>query len=95
MSGGSYNYTCFRIEEEYVGHMHDAELDELMKDIYKVTHDLEWWQSCDIGEDDYRKTVLAFKKKWFGKRDERLKGIIETKCAELKAELLTMIGETT
>ena len=93
MSGGSYNYECYRVEEEYVGAMHDAELDEMMKDLVKVLHDVEWWQSCDIGEDDYRKTVKDFKDKWFNAdRCERLKPIIDRRINEVRTELINMIG---
>ena len=96
MSGGSHNYTYYRVEEEYVGAMHDAELDEMMKDLVKVLHDVEWWQSADIGEDDYRKTVKAFKAKWFDSdRGERLKPIIERKINNVRKELLDMIGGET
>lgn len=93
MSGGSYNYEYYRVEEEYVGSMYDAELDEMMKDLVKVLHDVEWWQSCDIGEEDYRQTVKAFKAKWFDfDRGERLKPIIERKINKVRKELMDMIG---
>lgn len=93
MSGGSYGYKYYTIEEYYVGAMYDAELDEMMKDLVKVLHDVEWWQSSDIGEEDYRKTVKAFKGKWFNAdRGERLKPIIERKINEVRTELLNMIG---
>lgn len=67
MSGGSCDYICYRIEETLVGKMNDPVLDELMKDIVEVAHDLEWWQSDDYSEDVYRRTVKAFKEKWFTK----------------------------
>ena len=93
MSGGSYNYEYYRVEEEYVGAMYDAELDEMMKDLVKVLHDVEWWQSCDIGEDSYRKTVKKFKDKWFNTdRSERLKPIIDRRINNIRTELMNMIG---
>ena len=93
MSGGSYDYKYYTIEEYYVGAMYDAELDEMMKDLVGVLHDVEWWQSSDIGEDDYRKTVKAFKDKWFNAdRGERLKPIINRRINEVRTELLNMIG---
>lgn len=64
MSGGSYDYKCYEFEDYYVGKMYDKELDELCKDLVKVLHDVEWWQSSDIGEEGYRKTVQKFKEKW-------------------------------
>lgn len=92
MSGGSYGYKCYDIENEYVGRMEDAELDEMMEDLVKVLHDLEWYVSGDYGEESYRHTVKEFKEKWFsGNREERIKGIIEQKCEKLKTELIKMI----
>lgn len=41
MSGGSYNYMYCRIEEEYVDRMYDSQLNEVMKDLCKLLHDLE------------------------------------------------------
>lgn len=93
MSGGSYDYTYSRVEDEYVGLMYDAELDEMMKDLVDVLHDVEWWQSSDIGEEDYRKTVKEFKNKWFNSdRSERLKPIIDRKINKVRKELIDMIG---
>lgn len=46
MSGGSYSYVYCRVEEECVNRMFDSQLNEMMKDLVKVLHDLEWWQSC-------------------------------------------------
>lgn len=54
-----------RLSNECEGRMHDAEMDELITDLCKVLHDLEWWQSDDISEDDYRNTLAKFKDKWF------------------------------
>lgn len=93
MSGGSYDYKYYIIEEYYVGAMYDAELDEMMKDLVEVMHDVEWWQSGDIDEDDYRKTVKEFKDKWFNTdREERLKPIIYKRINDVRTELINMIG---
>lgn len=45
MSGGSFDYGYTRIEYDYAGYMQDREMDDLMKDVAEVMHDLEWWQS--------------------------------------------------
>ena len=93
MSGGSYCYKYCEVDDYYVGAMYDEELNEMMKDIVKVLHDVEWWQSCDIGEDSYRKTVKEFKDKWFNSdRSERLKPIIDRRINEVRTELINMIG---
>lgn len=92
MSGGSYGYICFSIEEQLVGRMEDAELDEMAKDFAKLCHALEWWQSADTDEESYRREVKRFKKKWFNtERSERLEEIINQKCDDLKQELIKMI----
>ena len=67
MSGGSYNYIYSKLSCECEGEMRDAEMDDLIKDLCEVLHDLEWWQSGDYSEDQYRETVSEFKKKWFKK----------------------------
>lgn len=93
MSGGSKNYVCFRIEEELVGQMHDAELDDLMKDIVTLAHDLEWWQSGDYCESDYRDAVKWFKEKWFvNSREARLKGYVDDAVEKLKTEMYDLLG---
>lgn len=92
MSGGSYNYAYTTIENLYAGSMYDKELDDLMEDLAEVCHDLEWWQSCDIGEDDYRKTVEKFKEKWFKQdRKIRLKSYIDNELKKTKSQLYKMI----
>lgn len=88
MSGGSYCYMFNRIEEEYVGRMFDSQLNSMMKDLVEVLHDLEWWQSCDTGEDTYRRTVTEFKKKWFKQTKIDVQKQIESKFEQTKDELL-------
>ena len=93
MSGGSHNYIYCRIEEDLVGQMEDRELDDLMKDIVTLAHDLEWYHSADTSHDDYRESVRKFKDKWFKQsREKRLKKYIEESIQEIKEELLNMIG---
>ncbi len=88
MSGGSYSYMCYRIEDEYVGRMFDDQLDEMMKDLCKVLHDLEWWRSSDFDEDSYRKTVTEFKKKWFKQTKIDVQRQIESEFELTKNKLL-------
>lgn len=94
MSGGSYNYKYSEIDDYYVGKMYDKELDDLMNDLVEVTHDLEWWQSCDCSEEEYRETVQKFKEKWFKQpRTERLKKYIDESIEKTKKELIELVGE--
>lgn len=93
MSGGSHNYICYDIEEQLCGKMHDAELNDLMNDISKLAHDLEWWESADCSEENYRETVRTFKQKWFNSpREERLKKYIDGALERQKTELYNLIG---
>lgn len=93
MSGGSMDYIYRRLDENASGRMIDRELNAMLEDFVKVLHDCEWMHSCDISREGYFETVTWFKQKWFGKRDERLKEIIEQATDELKSELLKMIGD--
>lgn len=91
MSGGSYNHGYINIEYEYVGRMKDNELNEMMKDLVGVLHDVEWYEDGDISEETYRETVTEFKSKWFKRRkcdiEELVNEVFEMKKAELLKEL--------
>ena len=88
MSGGSYSYVYCKVENECVGRMFDRQLDEMMKDLVKVLHDLEWWKSSDTGEDIYRRAVTEFKKKWFKQRKIDVQKQIESEFERTKDELM-------
>jgi len=93
MSGGSYGYIYSRLQDECLGRMYDIEMNDLIKDLVLVLRNLEWWQSCDSGEDDYRKVVAEFKYKWFkSNRTERLKGYIDKELADMRELLYNLIG---
>lgn len=94
MSGGSHDYICYKLSEECVGRMYDTEMNDLVKDLCEVLHDLEWWQSGDYSEDQYRETLVEFKAKWFkGDRQERLKGYIDEQIGIVRSQLYSLIGE--
>lgn len=93
MSGGSYGYIYCRLQDECKGKMYDEEMNDLITDLCKVLHDLEWWQSSDIGEESYRNTLKAFKKKWFEEnREERLRKYIDEKMGVMRKEMYELIG---
>ena len=74
--------------------MHDKELDDLMKDVAELAHDLEWADSSDISIEKYYDTIKQFKQKWFkADRETRLKGFIDDAIKELRKELYLLIGE--
>jgi hypothetical protein len=70
MSGGSYDYLYSRIEDTYVDRMFDKQLNRMMNDLCGVLKELEWWQSGDTGEEEYREAVKSFKNQWFRKRSK-------------------------
>ena len=94
MSGGSYSYIYSTLSDECEGRMYDAEMNDLIKDLCKVLHALEWWQSGDYSERAYREELAKFKAKWFkGDRKERLKGYIDEQTDLLRHQLYSLIGE--
>lgn len=94
MSGGSYDYICFKLENECQGRMHDAEMDDLITDLANVLHDLEWWQSGDYSEDAYRRSLTEFKTKWFkASRSKRIKSYIDEQVESVRSQLYALIGE--
>lgn len=92
MSGGSYDYKYSVLGDYYVGYMYDEELNEMMKDLENLLHDLEWWQSCDISEDDYRRTADKFKRKWFKRDNIQVKAFIEKEFEKTKQKLLKQLN---
>lgn len=91
MSGGSYNYGYCTVSNDYVGRMYDPELDEMMKDLVDVLHDVEWWRSADSSEEKYRETVKKFKKKWFKRSKIDIQKLIEDQFNKTKQELLVSL----
>jgi hypothetical protein len=58
--------------------MYDRELSELMADVMCLLHGLEWFDSCDIGEEKYKECVNKFKAKWFTRTEkDRLNSYLE------------------
>lgn len=95
MSGGHCDYVFCKIDEYLVGNMEDEELDDLMRDVAKLAHDLEWYLSCDTSRESYMKSVQKFKEKWFrGNRNDRLKGYIDADLERTRHRLYGLIGVT-
>lgn len=92
MSGGHFNYMYKDIWWQYNKQMLDPELNELLEDFCDLLKDLEWYESGDTGEDDYRKSVREFKKKWLrGNASERLSEIVDDRIGALREEFLEML----
>lgn len=74
--------------------MHDRELSEFMADVICLLYGLEWFDSCDIGEETYKECVNKFKAKWFKRTEkdrlnsylEDLKSYYEELVEELKGK---------
>ena len=74
--------------------MHDRELSELMADVMCLLHALEWYDSCDIGQESYKHYINMFKKKWMPRSHEAtansyaedLKALYKELDAELRSE---------
>lgn len=64
MSGGHFDYMYCTIEEMYKDKLHDDDLNEMLIDFCELLHDLEWFESGDVGIDYYMGTVYEFKEKW-------------------------------
>ena len=75
------------IEDKYCGKMEDDDLNGMMKEIIGLLHDLEWWNSGDYSEEQYRETVKKFKDKWFGKRDQNLLNNVLQKIDKMREEI--------
>lgn len=78
---GHYKKTCDEDNARIariLNPMHDRELSELMADVMCLLHALEWYESCDIGEESYKKYVNKFKAKWFTRTGkDRLNSYLE------------------
>lgn len=74
--------------------MHDRELSELMADVICLLYGLEWFDSCDIGEETYKECLNKFKAKWMHRTEndrlnsyaEDLKALYKELDAELRRE---------
>lgn len=65
MSGGYYNYKYYSMDE-YINDMRtqDPVIAAVMEDIKNICHDLEWYKSGDINEEDLNRSLEVFKRRW-------------------------------
>lgn len=92
MSGGAYDYKFEELKHTYVGKMHDIELDALMKDLIPLLKELEWWQSGDTSQEDYRSAVKKFKDKWLSTEPkDRVNRLIDETLSEASEKLKTSL----
>ena len=62
--------------------MHNRELSELMADVMCLLYGLEWFDSCDIGEETYKECVNKFKAKWMHRTEN---DILNSYLGDLKS----------
>jgi hypothetical protein len=92
MSGGSLDYVCYRVEDA-ANRCPDPEFSDLLKGVADVLHDMEWWMSADIGEEEYLETLGKFKRKWFGgDRAERLRGYVDEELELCRERCYRIVG---
>lgn len=101
MSGGRFDYDNEFLGNKMDGQWRDPVINELFHDLF-CAHNyqsrygglalmLDFWLSDDLGEEDYRIAVEAFKAKWFKNQNickEATERYIDKKVEELKAECL-------
>ena len=85
----SYRNISISVEYDLVGYMFDSELNQMMKDLVQVLHDLEWYVDCDISEETYRETVTKFKSKWLKRSKCDIEELVNEVFEKKKEELLT------
>lgn len=91
MSGGSMNY-AFHHLEYMADDVEDKEIKDLLKDLAKLMHDLEWYTSGDYSSANYYESLDKFKDKWFGdNRNERLKEYLNTTLDDMKWQIEKLI----
>ncbi len=93
MSGGSYNYLCFKEIDELINMQSDLQdmsdrlaglgyatdaaretqeliqiirqsinrMEPIKKRLYGIWHAVEWWDSCDSGEDDLKSELKRYR----------------------------------
>lgn len=92
MSGGSLEYVYQDLNWKAKGKMHDAEMNDLIRDLIPVLKACEWWKSGDSSAREYREEVEKFKAKWFGDPDKRRAELAAAECDRLKRQLKVSFG---
>ena len=70
MSGGSYDYICFKIKQfsydirNQENNTLRKEFSEILKDISEVAYAIEWADSCDTSQESANESLRIFFNKW-------------------------------
>ena len=66
----------------------DAELSEIVWDVFCILHSWDWYMSGDTCESDFREDVEYFKKKWLGRKPaERQKDVIDATIERAREQI--------
>ena len=94
MSGGLFNYMDSQLKDEIFGWtdqwhnvFEDAEISELVWDIFDLMHDFDWYKKGDTSKETYLKAKASFKKKWLNNRGVRVRRIVDEALQRTKDEL--------
>jgi len=110
MSGGHFGYEDRRLLEEMYPNscwrsddkrsplddpFEDQLVSQLMFDLLKLTHDLDWYKSSDTSEETYLREKTVFCQKWFApKRSVKvLEDLVKERFESAKAECMKMIDD--
>lgn len=100
MSGGFFNhedislmYSIFGSTDRCTNRFEDAEISELVFDVFKLIHSFDYYKCSDCSREDYLNDKNEFKKKWFGTSpNKRHKKYIDESVEHLRDELYEMIN---
>ena len=103
MSGGRFNYQDMTLKDEIFGYasrdeihnvFEDREITELIYDVFDLIHAYDWYASGDTSKTTYLEAKDAFKQKWFGDKEARVKHIVDEAIKGVKKELYETYGFT-
>ena len=88
MSGGYYDYKYYNMDE-YINDMRtqDPVIAAVMEDIKNICHDLEWYKSGEINEEDLNRSLEVFKRRWFRESILDYCDKVEEYCTKLRKQL--------
>ena len=76
-----------------VNPLEDAELSEIVYDLFCVLHSYDWYVSGDTSPETYYEDVLRFKQKWLKTTQlQRCKRQIDLELAECRSDLYRIFG---
>ena len=111
MSGGAFNYRDGSLLEEMYPYscwnrgnegrdmrddpFEDPLISELMYDLLRLTHELDWYKSADTSQGTYLEAKKKFCEKWFGKKrgTKALESLVRRQFESAMNECRKMIAD--